>query len=209
MKVLRGLFLAGALAGVTPQLLSVNEVVAQDTAAVQVSEDQLGQLIAALGLQPEKKEQRYDFAFRATLDEEEWELSMSSVLSRDGESVWIMAWLDELPKSSAEVPRTALLRLLAQNDQLGEGKFFAYIPGNRRFVLQRTIPNKNLTSAQLRVLLQDLGSSVVETYPVWAVANWNPTGIPASPVVPAATEPQATPTQSAENTSKFQQPIRR
>lgn len=209
MKVLRGLFLAGALAGVTPQLISVNEVVAQDTAAVQATEDQLGQLIAALGLQPEKKEQRYDFAFRATLEEEEWELSMSAVLSRDGESVWIMAWLDELPKSSAEVPRTALLRLLAQNDQLGEGKFFAYIPGNRRFVLQRTIPNKNLTSAQLRVMLQDLGSSVVETYPVWAVANWNPTGIPASPVTPAETQPVTVPTQSAENASKFQQPIRR
>lgn len=209
MKVLRGLFLAGALAGVTPQLISVNEVVAQDTAAVQVNEDQLGQLIAALGLQPEKKEQRYDFAFRATLDEEEWELSMSAVLSRDAQSVWIMAWLDELPKSSAQVPRTALLRLLAQNDQLGEGKFFAYIPGNRRFVLQRTIPNKNLTSAQLRVMLQDLGSSVVETYPVWAVANWNPTGIPASPVTPAETQSTTPPTQSAENTSKFQQPIRR
>ena len=38
---------------------------------------------------------------------------MSAVLSQNGQSIWLMAWLDELPRSSAEVPRAALLRLLA------------------------------------------------------------------------------------------------
>jgi len=212
MKFIKGLLLAGVLAGVAPQMFQVNEVCAQEqaTAPGQINEEQLGQMIAAIGLQPEKKEQRYDFAFRATLEEEQWELSMSSVLSQDGKSVWIMAWLDELPKSSAEVPRTALLRLLAQNDQLGGGKFFAYIPNNRRFVLQRTVPNQDLTSAKLRQALQDLGSSVVETYPIWAVTNWNPTGIPASPTgASPSTGPKQVPTQSATNDTKFQAPVRR
>jgi hypothetical protein len=196
--------------------MQVNAV-AQDAAAAAplagaVTEEQLGQMIAAIGLKPEKKEQRYDFAFRATLDDQEWELSMSSVLSQDGASVWIMAWLDELPKASAEVPRTALLRLLAENDKLGNGKFFAYIPNNRRFVLQRSVPNENFTSAKLRLVLQDLGTSVVETYPVWAVSNWNPTGTPTAPVAPGASAaPSATPAveRSAANDPKFQQPVRR
>jgi len=209
MKFAKGLLVAGALAGMAPVVVPMHPAAAQDQAAAgQMTEEQLGQMITAIGLEPEKKEQRYDFAFRATLDDQQWELSMSAVLSQDKESVWVMAWLDELPKAASDVPRTALLRLLAQNDQLGNGKFFAYVPNNRRFVLQRTVPNQNLTSAQLRVVLQDLGTSVVETYPVWSVANWNPTGTPAAPTGEVQT-PQQEPTQSAKNESKFEQPIRR
>ena len=74
-----------------------------------ISDADLEQIITGLGLKPTKNEQRYDFGFKAALNEEEWELSMSAVLSQDGNTVWVMAWLDELPKSSAEVPRTALL----------------------------------------------------------------------------------------------------
>lgn len=209
MKFAQNLLLLGALAGAAPLAPGLMQTAsAQEQApAGQINEDQLGQLIAAIGLKPEKKEQRYDFAFRATLDDQEWELSMSSVLSQDGESIWVMAWLDPLPQSAAEVPRTALLRMLAQNDQLGNGKFFAYIPDNRRFVLQRTVPNRGMTSAQMRLVLQDLGSSVVETYPVWAVANWNPTGTPAAPT--GGTTPAQPATQAAENTSKFEAPVRR
>lgn len=210
MKVIKGLLVAGMLASVGTSFDLGSVAHAQDqSAAVSADEAQLGQLIATLGLEAEKKLQRYDFAFRAVVAEEEWELSMSAVLSQDGSDVWIMAWLDELPKSSAEVPKTALLRLLAQNDELGDGKFFAYIPATRRFVLQRTIPNNELTSAKLRVALQDLGASVVQTYPVWSVANWNPTGIPAAPTGGTTQPTGGAATQSAVNESKFEQPIRR
>lgn len=140
-----------------------------------VNEEQLGQLITALDLKPNKVQQRYDFAFNAKLDEQEWQLSMSTVLSQDGEWVWVMAWLDELPTTSADVPRTALLRLLAENDRLGNGKFFAFIPANRRFVLQVSFPNEDMTSAKLQEVIRDLGTTVIETYPQWSVANWKQT----------------------------------
>ncbi|MEW4487593.1 type III secretion system chaperone [Thalassoglobus sp. JC818] len=203
MKLMRSLIVAGALTGVGVSILPPQSCVAQDQAAMQLSEEQLGESLAALGIEAEKKQQRYDFAFRAVMSEEEWELSMSAVLSQNGEDLWVMAWLDELPKTSAEVPKTALLRLLAQNDQLGNGKFFAYVPTARRFVLQRTVPNEDLTSAKLRVILQDLGSTVVENYPIWAVANWNPTGTPAAPT--------GAPAQSASQSGgqQFQQPVQR
>lgn len=209
MMVFKRMLLVGALAGGASLVVPTHAVHAQQPAAAKTSQEQLGQMITAIGLQPELKEKRYDFAFLAPVDDQQWQLSMSAVLSTDGESIWLMAWLDELPKASADVPRTALLRLLAQNDQLGEGKFFAYIPNNRRFVMQRVLPNQNLTSAQLRVALQDLGTSVVETYPIWSVSNWTPTGTPAAPTGTAATPTGEPAAQSALNETKFGEPVRR
>jgi len=137
-----------------------------------LTDQSLGLLLKAMGIDAKASEQRYDFAFKATIEDAEWELSMSAVLSQDGTSIWIMAWLDELPKSAADVPRTALLRLLSDNDKLGKGKFFAYIAANRRFVLQRVIPNENMSAASFRAALDDLGQSVVSTHAHWSVANW-------------------------------------
>lgn len=159
---------------------AVGVATAQDKAAPAVAsatkgkltDQSLGTLLKAMGLEAKPAEQRYDFAFKATIEDAEWELSMSAVLSQDGTSIWIMAWLDELPKSAADVPRTALLRLLSDNDKLGKGKFFAYIAANRRFVLQRVMPNENITAASFRAALDDLGQSVVSTHAHWSVANW-------------------------------------
>jgi len=137
-----------------------------------LNHENLGQLITAMGLKPELIEQRYDFAFKAKLEEEEWQLSMSAVLSQDEQWIWLMAWLDELPTSANDVPRTALLRLLAENDRLGNGKFFAYIPANRRFVLQKVVRNDDMTTAKFQEVLKDLGSTVVDSYSYWSTDNW-------------------------------------
>lgn len=211
MKLFNRMLLVGALAGAGSVVVPAAPVVAQDQpAADRVSIEQVTEMVSALGIQAQRKGNRCDFAFNAQMQDQEWALSMSVALSEDGQSVWLIAWLDELPKASNDVPRGALLRLLAKNDQLGEGKFFAYIPGNRRFVMQRSIPNTGLTSARLRLLLQDLGTSVVDTYPIWAVVNWSPTGIPAAPVSnPAAPATNGTPVQTGVNDSKFEQPVRR
>lgn len=147
--------------------------VAQETSAPgQINEADLGNLLKAMGLKPTKTEKRYDFRFKAVIEGEEWELSMSAVLSQNGQSIWVMAWLDELPRSASDVPRTALLRMLSLNDRLGKGKFFAYIASNRRFVLQRVIANEQISTKSFRDDLQDLGVSVAQTYGYWSVANW-------------------------------------
>ncbi len=140
----------------------------------QISESELGEMLAAVGLKPTKTEQRYDFAFKTSYRGEEWKFSMSAVLSRNGQSLWVMAWLDQIPTTASEVPRTALLRLLAANDRLGEGKFFAYIPTNKRFVMQRVVANRDMTNKRMMELLQDLAASVADEYPTWAVTNWTP-----------------------------------
>lgn len=140
-----------------------------------VTAESLGTMLAALGMKTVKSESRYDFTFVAK-HEEDWDLAMSVVLSKDEKTVWIMAWLGELPSSSADVPRTALLRLLADNDKIGQGMFFAYVPTNRRFVLQRVIRNDNITNSSLKADLLELGATVVDTHGHWAVANWKQLG---------------------------------
>ena len=185
----------------------------------QISEPELGEMLAAIGLKPTKTEQRFDFAFKTSYRGDEWKFSMSAVLSRNGESVWVMAWLDQIPQTASEVPRTALLRLLAANDRLGEGKFFAYIPTNKRFVMQRVVTNRDMTNKKLMAILQDLAASVADEYPTWAVSNWAPKAeeqiaegsdsgraVPQNPTAAsrsANSSAQKTQTKTSESASKF------
>ena len=206
MKLSRRGLLTGAAGGV---LISGAAAHGAEPAAGALTEKSLGELLETLTLKPDKQQQRYDFAFLAPFGDQKWELSMSAVLSQDGTSVWIMAWLDECPKAAAEVPRTALLRILAENDKLGGGKFFAYIPSNRRFVLQQVIPNENMTAAKFKVILQDLGTTVVETHPTWSVTGWNQTPMtPGGAEIQTATRPNSgAATNTATNESKFAAPV--
>lgn len=186
--------------------------VAPDLPSGALSEQALGETLNAIGLKPIRTDKRYDFAFKTSIRGEEWKFSMSSVLSRNGESIWVMAWLDQIPTQSSQVPRTSLLRLLAANDRLGNGKFFAYIPTNKRFVLQRVMKNENMSTRKLMESLQDLAVSVADEYPTWSVANWAPEAD--QPVAAGSSEdagvPRPTPaanrsgrTQTSESQSKF------
>lgn len=189
--------------------------------AGQLTEKSLGNLIEAMGLPAKKEQQRYDFAFKAKHQGAEWELSMSAVLSQNGESIWVMAWLDQMPDrpSITDVPRHSLLRLLALNDTLGQGKFFAYISSNKRFVLQRVIPNQGLSTEAFNDVLQDLGSSVVQTHPYWSIEKWKGTGegatnssaaassqedAPRTAAVAPAAQSRRVPAGTAVNDSNFQ-----
>jgi hypothetical protein len=217
MKWSRRSVIGAALAAAVPAagVMATAEEKSAPAAKGKLTDESLGTLLKAMGFDAKLEEKRYDFEFKATIENEEWTLSFSSVLSQDASSVWIMAWLDELPKSAADVPRTALLRLLADNDKLGKGKFFTYIATNRRFVLQRVIPNEGITSEKFRAVLDDLGQSVVATHPHWSVANWNaPSGDegvqPASQTKTNAPSPsglavksQAKAEKTAVNDSKF------
>ena len=134
----------------------------------------LGNLLKALGLKVTLEKTQYNFTFPAKL-EEEWNMTMSAVLSTDEESIWIMAWLNELPKSAADVPRTALLRLLAENDKMGKA-FFAYMPSTKRFVLERVVSNENITTASFKNDLLDLARFVIDTQAYWTVSEWKQSG---------------------------------
>lgn len=203
MQWSRRSILGAALATTIPGVAGVTSAEEKSAASVKgkLTDESLGTLLKGMGFDASLEDKRYDFAFKATIEDAEWELSMSTVLSQDTSSVWVMAWLDELPKSAADVPRTALLRLLADNDKLGKGKFFTYIAANRRFVLQRVIPNENMTAEKFRGVLDDLGQSVVATHPHWSVSNWN-TPVPEEPAQTSkAPSTVKGSTQSSSNTT--------
>lgn len=161
-----GLGAAGALT--TTQVRA-----AADAAEGRLDLDGLSKALKAAGIKAKAREKAFDFSYvEKDAVGEEWTLSMSAVLSNDEETVWLMAWLDELPQSSADVPRTALLRLLADNDMIGNGIFFAYVKSNRRFILQRVLKNTALTATSLKSDLDELGFAVMNTYAHWAVKNW-------------------------------------
>ena len=192
-----------------PILLIANSATGQDDTPQEatrtplpgaLTEESLGQVLMDIGLKPVRTEKRYDFAFKTKIRGEEWKFSMSTVLSRNGETVWVMAWLDQIPRTANEVPQTALLRLLAANDRLGNGKFFAYIPNNKRFVLQRVIRNEQMSNKRLIESLQDLAVSVADEYPSWSVANWAPKPDAQKPQIAAGT-PQDQRTSTAGNRS--------
>ncbi len=199
---------AAAVALATPALIVAADSAKPAAAKGKLTDESLGALFKAMGVEAKRTETRYDFDFKSVVDEDEWNFSMSAVLSKDGSSIWIMAWLDELPKSPADVPRTALLRLLSDNDKLGQGTFFAYIATNRRFVLQRVIPNDNMTTASFRAALDALGANVADTYAHWSVENWSNTAQTDPATVPKSGQPVkgSSPQTGAKTSAKTGKP---
>ncbi len=185
----RDWFAAAALTGLAPAMAMAQDAAPAKPAAAAkpaapaaakeapapgaLNEETLKKMLEAIGLKPTQSQSRFDFAFALKPQGgEEWNLSMSAVLSSDAKTIWVMAWLDELPRSSRDVPRTALLKLLAENDLMGKGKFFSYIPSNRRFALQQVIENHSMTTRKFHGMLVELGHTVIETYGFWSVEAW-------------------------------------
>ncbi|HEY2250016.1 MAG TPA: hypothetical protein VGH74_03105 [Planctomycetaceae bacterium] len=146
----------------------------------QLSVEGLGTMLEAMGLKPNRFESSFNFTFpfKAKVDGDkvdkdiEWNMTMAATMSTDEQGIWITAFLAELPQTAADVPRTALLRLLAQNDEMGEGIFFAYIPKVKKIVLECFIANEDISSALFKECLTELASRVAGTQQYWNVAEW-------------------------------------
>ena len=141
-------------------------------AAGAVNSDSLGQMLVLMEFKPRAAESRFDFEYQLRQGDQDWGFAMSVVLSQDAGTIWVMAWLEEMPKKAAKVPAAALLRMLAENDRLGNGKFFAYDRQNRRFLMQRVLPNKGITPGFLREVFRDMASGVISSHQAWSVARW-------------------------------------
>lgn len=166
---LSGSALAAAAVAGLPALAAAQ---GENTAEGRVTVASLGDLLRAIKLNPTRAESRYDFAFAAKVGpqgSDEWTLSMSVVLSKDEKSLWMMAWLDEVPEDVSAAP---LLALLGLNDRLGSGHFFSYVASNRRIVLERVIDNEDITSKSFRAVLLEMGRNVALTHSEWSTKGW-------------------------------------
>ena len=133
----------------------------------------LGRMLGELGIAPRVTGTRFDFEFASREEDQEWAFAMSVVLSQDAGTVWVMAWLEEMPGQASKVPAAALLRMLSANDSLGNGKFFAYDRRNRRFLMQRVLPNRGITASGLRGVFQDIARGVIVSHSTWSLARWS------------------------------------
>jgi hypothetical protein len=188
MEVTRRDWLAAAtFAGIVPGVVLGQDAVPEKPALAPgaLTEETLKKLLEGIGLKPTQTQSRFDFAFvRKPKGGEDWNLSMSAVLSSDGKSIWIMAWLDELPRSSRDVPRTALLKLLDENDLMGK-------------------ENHDMGVKKFYATLVDLGDTVMETFPFWSTEAWkDPTGIETNP----SADPNAAQQSNQTNSNTVNQP---
>ena len=95
--------------------------------------------------------------------------------------------------------------MLAENDKMGKGQFFSYIPTNKRFALQQVIDNRELTTKKFRTTLRELGQTVYHTYPIWSVDAWNET---AAGSVVDTNPAEATESENASENAKEAGPTR-
>lgn len=171
MRIRLTVFVAGVLVVLVAWAADWSDA-ADVTKAGSVDPASLGRMLGTLGLKPTAVGTRFDFEFQTREGDQEWGFAMSAVISQDSGTIWLMAWLEEMPKQASKVPAAALLRMLAENDRLGNGKFFAYDRQNRRFLMQRVIPNEGITPAVLRDVIDDMAKGVIGSHVTWSVAQW-------------------------------------
>jgi hypothetical protein len=171
MRIRLTVFVAGVLVVLVAWAADWSDA-ADVTKAGSVDPASLGRMLGTLGLKPTAAGTRFDFEFQTREGDQEWGFAMSAVISQDSGTIWLMAWLEEMPKQASKVPAAALLRMLAENDRLGNGKFFAYDRQNRRFLMQRVIPNEGITPAVLRDVIDDMAKGVIGSHVTWSVAQW-------------------------------------
>ena len=157
---------------------------------------QLGAMIREMGLEPYLVQSRYDFQYLTEVNGQEIELSLSAVLRENNSVVHVKAWLDPLP--AGIVPGEPLLEMLARNEEMHRGLRFAYSRQMGRFLLEKTVPNRDVTPQVLTRIFDDVSQGVTENWSVWSTSNWK-------------NRQRRSPATSQEVISeeKFEMPIRR
>ena len=84
--------------------------------------------------------------------------------------LWIYAGLYEIP-ADKPAPSSALLALLAKNDEIGP-IFFSYSTDNKLLYLNAPTANVDITPGVLRQKIKNFITKMDSTYSLWNVANW-------------------------------------
>ncbi len=132
---------------------------------------QLGEMITQMGLEPYRVQSRYDFQYLAEFEGQEIELSLSAVLRENDSLLRIRAWLDPLPAGT--IPGAPLLEMLSRNEEMNRGLRFGYSKQTGRFLLEKTVPNTQITPELLTTIFRDVSLSVTENWSVWSTDSWD------------------------------------
>ena len=150
----------------------VASVVAQETPpAGRVDAAGLKTLLNALGYQPRESRNEagveYEIVIRAA---DTRAITTRVTLSKDGELIWLVAWLKRVP-TNRTISGNAVLGMLIENDAIGP-THFSYNEGRRWFFLNKPVVNVALTAERLRVEIAQLGATVSRTEGLWDPDRW-------------------------------------
>jgi hypothetical protein len=90
--------------------------------------------------------------------------------AKDATVLWIYAGLYEIP-AGKPAPSSALLALLAKNDEIGP-IFFSYNADNKLLYLNAPTANVDITPAVLRQKIKNFITKLDSTYSLWNVPKW-------------------------------------
>jgi hypothetical protein len=90
--------------------------------------------------------------------------------AKDATVLWIYAGLYEIP-ADKPAPSSALLALLAKNDEIGP-TFFSYSTDNKLLYLNAPTANVDITPVVLRQKIKNFITKMDSTYSLWNVPNW-------------------------------------
>jgi len=90
--------------------------------------------------------------------------------AKDATVLWIYAGLYEIPEGKP-APSSALLALLAKNDEIGP-IFFSYNTDNKLLYLNAPTANVDITPAVLRQKIKTFIARMDSTYSLWNVKTW-------------------------------------
>src|SRR5690348_2608253 len=90
--------------------------------------------------------------------------------AKDATVLWIYAGLYEIP-ADKPAPSSALLALLAKNDEIGP-TFFSYSTDNKLLYLNAPTGNVDITPAVLRLKIKNFITKLDSTYSLWNVPKW-------------------------------------
>jgi hypothetical protein len=154
-----------ARVGSQPQLCS-----ASSEAGFTLTKDNLGQVLANLGLRPEKvNEKRY----RMAIERGGIKFTITASVSDDGTELWLNTYVAEV-SDIAKLPSGVMDKLLTASNDYGPAHFTFTAgekPGVRSVYLHRALDNRGLNPAMIREALDNLASDVVSTRPIWSLLN--------------------------------------
>jgi hypothetical protein len=90
--------------------------------------------------------------------------------AKDAPVLWIYAGLYEIP-ADKPAPSSALLALLAKNDEIGP-IFFSYNTSNKVLYLNSPTANVDITPVLLRQTIKNFIAKMDSTYSLWNVKAW-------------------------------------
>jgi hypothetical protein len=146
---------------------------AQQAKATPLTDDTLKSMLENLGYSVEVSGDKppKDFKIHESAPDGSLDYTITFELSAGtGSTLWIFAGLYSIPTDKPP-PSSALLALLAKNDEIGP-VFFSYSTHNKLLYLNAPTPNVDITPQILRQKIKNFVSNMASTYPLWNVKDW-------------------------------------